>query len=445
MSQTVVGPGARAELVRRIGFVTAASVVVANMIGAGIFTTSGFLARDLASPAALLLVWVVGGILALAGALSYSELGAALPEAGGEYAYLREAYGPLVGFLSGWMSFLIGFSGAIASTALLFAHYLAHFFPAIAPPAAAGIGIAVGLVWVLPLVHVLGVGPGGALQRWLTIAKVVAIVGLLVAGFVLASGSASHFRPTAAAHWGSFPVSLVFVMFAYSGWNAAAYLGGEIRTPGRTLPLALVAGTLLVTVLYLALNCFYLYALPIQDMSGVAAIAERASVPAFGQAATHIVSALVMLAISAATSAMILAGPRVYFAMARDGVFPRFIGAVHPVLGTPARSIVLQSVWVTLLIVFSKSLEALMMWTGFALVIFSALAVMAVFVLRVRRPELPRPYRVPGYPLVPALYVAASVWMGIFALRGRPKESLLGLLTVAIGVPFYWLVRRERR
>ena len=445
MPETAVESAGRPGLLRQIGFVTAASVVVANMIGSGIFTTSGFIARDLGSPVALLLVWAVGGILALAGALSYSELGAALPEAGGEYVYLREAYSPLVGFLSGWMSFLIGFSGAIATTALLFAYYLAHFFPAAAPPRAAGIAIAVALVWVLTLVHVIGVRQGGAMQRFLTFAKVLAIAGLLVAGLLLGKGTTAHFQPAAPATWAAFPVSLVFVMFAYSGWNAAAYLAGEIRNPSRTLPLALVTGTLLVTVIYLALNCFYLYALSIGEMSGVKAIAEKACIPAFGQAATHVVSALIMLAIAAATSAMILAGPRVYYAMARDRVFPRGIAAIHPGFQTPARAIILQSIWITVLIVFWSSLEGLMLYTGFALVIFSALAVLAVFVLRARRPDLPRPYRVPGYPFVPALYVAASAWMGIFTVRDRPKESLLGLLTVAAGLPVYWWMRRNAK
>jgi APA family basic amino acid/polyamine antiporter len=453
-----------AGLVRRLGLFTAASVVVANVVGSGIFTTSGYLARDLSNPVALLLVWLAGGILALAGALSYSELGAAMPEAGGEYVYLREAYSPLVGFLSGWMSLFIAFSGAIASTALLFSHYLSHFIPAVEPQAIRwsavwsaltawhsisalwqlvppGIGVAIGLVWVLAIVHITGLGPGGAVQRLLTSANIACIVLVVIAGFALGTGSVSHIRSGGPAVWGAFPVSLVFVMFAYSGWNAAAYLAGEIHDPGRTLPRALVLGTLVVAVLYLGLNCFYLYALPIDQMAGVAAVAERASVNAFGPVATHLVAVVVMLAIAGCTSAMVLAGPRVYYAMARDGVFPQSIAAVSPRFRTPARSIILQSVWTTILILFWSSLERLIVYTGLALVVFSAMAVLAVFVLRVRRPDLPRPFRVPLYPVVPGLFVLASIWMAVFTLRGRPKESLLGLLTVAAGVPFYFLLR----
>lgn len=430
-------------LERRIGLFTAASVVVANVIGSGIFTTSGFIARDVADPRGLLLVWLIGGILAFAGALSYSELGAAMPEAGGEYVYLREAYSPLVGFLSGWMSFFIGFSGAIASTALLFTDYLAHFLPAVKPPGAPGIAVAVALVWAFAAVHAAGVGPGGLLQRVLTVVKVASIGGLIVVGIGLGEGTVSHFSASGPANWSAIPVSLVFVMFSYSGWNAAAYLAGEIRDPSRVLPRALLLGTAIVTVLYLGLNVFYLYALPIEEMAGVTAVAEKASVFALGQTATNFVTAIVMLAIAASTSAMVLAGPRVYYAMARDRVFPGGLDAVHPRFRTPARAIILQSVWTTLLIFFFKHVEKLMLYTGFALVIFSSLAVLAVFVLRVRRPGMPRPFRVPGYPFVPALFVAASIWMGFFTVRSRPWESLLGLLTVAAGIPVYLWMRRR--
>ena len=437
-------PGTHATLDRRLGPLTATSVVVANVIGAGIFTTSGFIARDLADPVALLAVWVVGGVLALAGALCYSELGAAMPEAGGEYVYLRETYGPLVGFLSGWVSFFIGFSGAIAAVSLAFVHYAAHFFPAVEPPRAAGIALAVGLVWGLAAVHALGVGPGGLFQRMITVASVAAILVLVVAGFWLGTGDTAHFRSAAPATWSNFPVALVFVMFAYSGWNAAAYLGGEIREPARNLPLALLGGTVVVTALYMALNAFYLYALPIPEMAGVQAIAEKASVAAFGQVATHLVTATLLLALAGSVSAMVLAGPRVYFAMARDGVFPRAIATVHPRFHTPVRAIFLQTAWSSVLICFWGSFERLVVYTGFALVVFAALAVLAVLVLRIRRPDLPRPYRVPGYPVVPALFVLVSGWIAIFTLYGRPRESLLGLLTVAAGVPFYLLFRRYR-
>ena len=438
-------PGARTTLDRRLGPLTAASVVVANVIGAGIFTTSGFLARDLADPVALLAVWVVGGMLALAGALSYSELGAAMPEAGGEYVYLRETYGPLVGFLSGWVSFFIGFSGAIAAVSLAFAHYAAHFFPAVEPPRAAGIALAIALVWGLTMVHALGVGLGGLFQRMITVANVSAILVLVVAGFWLGTGDTAHFRSAEPATWRNFPMSLVFVMFAYSGWNAAAYLAGEIREPARNLPLTLLGGTLLVTTLYLALNAFYLYALPIPEMAGVQAIAEKASVAAFGPVATHLVTATLLLALVGSASAMVLAGPRVYFAMGRDGVFPQAIATVHPRFHTPVRAIFLQSAWSSVLIYFWGSFERLIVYTGFTLVVFSALAVLAVPVLRRRRPDLPRPYRVPGYPAVPALFVLVSGWIAVFTLYGRPRESLLGLLTVAAGVPFYLLFRRSRR
>ena len=367
-----------------------------------------------------------------------------MPEAGGEYVYLRETYGPLVGFLSGWVSFFIGFSGAIAAVSLAFAHYAAHFFPAVEPPRVAGIALAIALVWGLTMVHALGVGLGGLFQRMITAATVSAILVLVVAGFWLGTGDTAHFRSAEPAMWSNFPVSLVFVMFAYSGWNAAAYLAGEIREPARNLPLALLGGTVMVTALYLALNTFYLYALPIPAMAGVQAIAEKASVAAFGQVASHLVTGMLLLALAGSVSAMVLAGPRVYFAMARDGVFPQAIATVHPRFHTPARAIFLQSTWCTILICVS-AFESLVVYVSFILVLFAGLAVLGVFVLRARRPDLPRPFRVPAYPFLPALFVAASPVIAVFTFRVYPKESLWGLLTVAAGVPFYLLFRRSRR
>jgi len=429
------------SLARQIGVPTAVAVVIGNMIGSGIFGTSGFMARDLGNPGMLLALWVVGGALALAGALSYSEMGAAMPEAGGEYVYLREAYGPLIGYLSGWTSFFIGFSGAIASAVILFVSYLRHFFPVLDPSAASGKAAALITLWLFTAIHCAGVRPGGLVQRLLTAGKVVAIGGLVLAGFFLGKGSTTNFQSSGPSE-GSAAVSLIFVMFAYSGWNAAGYLAGEMRDPQRSVPRSLLAGTLAVTVLYLGVNVMYMYALPIPEMSGVIAIGEKASVALFGAGATHVVSAILALSVLASASAMVLAGPRVYWAMAMDGVFPRSLAAVHPVYGTPLRAIVLQSAWTSVLIV-SGTFEQLLVYAGFILTVFLALAVGGLIVLRIRQPNLPRPFRVPMYPWLPAAYVAFSAWIAIFTLRGRPKESLYGLLTVALGIPFYFLRSRN--
>jgi APA family basic amino acid/polyamine antiporter len=301
--------------------------------------------------------------------------------------------------------------------------------------------VALASLWSLTAVHVSGLGAGGTMQRVLTTSTVIAIVTLIVAAFAFGHGSTANFASSAPAH-GSVAVSLIFILYAYSGWNAAAYLAGEIRDPRRSIPAALIAGIAIVTVLYVAMNAMYIYALPIAAMSGVLPIAEKASVAMFGPFAAHLVAAILALALLGSVSAMVVAGPRVYFAMARDGLFPRGIGVLHPSHGTPARAIVLQSGWASVLIVFFGAFEPLVVYAGFAITVFTAMAVAALIVLRVRRPDAPRPFKVPGYPWTPAAYVAVSIWIVTFTTLARPTETMLGMLTVAAGVPFYFCSRR---
>jgi len=451
----------RLGLLRNVGLLTATSVVIANVIGGGIFTTPGFLARDLGSPSAVLGIWVLGAILALAGALSYSELGAAFPEAGGEYVYLREAYGGFWGYVNGWICFFASFSAPIAAACIGFAAYLSHFAPALGLDnvlasvhwgswhwqLSAGHLVALLYLWALTLVHVSGVRESGQFQSALTVGKVVALTVLVVAGLVAGRGDWNHFHagpegilPAAALH--NWPVSLIFVLYSYSGWNAAAYLAGEVRDPGRTIPRALLTGTACVTILYLGLNMMFLYALPITEMSGVLQIGEKASQALFGPVATHFVAAIMAVSILASASAMILAGPRIYFAMASDGVFPKRMASVHSRYGSPASSIMLQSLWASVLLL-SGTFEQLIVYSGFLLVLFSALAVAAVIVLRIKRPELHRPFRVPLYPFTPLLFVGFSAWILYFTIRDRPTESLLGIATALAGVPLYYYWRRR--
>ncbi|MBI3933700.1 MAG: amino acid permease [Acidobacteria bacterium] len=453
----------RPELLRAIGVFTATCVVVANVIGVGIFTTPGFLARDMGSPLALLGIWVLGAILAFAGALSYSELGTAFPEAGGEYVYLREAYGPMWGYLSGWTSFFAGFTAPIAAACIGFSAYLSHFAPHLSPEnvlwsipfgswewrLSGGQVAALLALWVLSLAHISGAQRGGKLQVVLTVGKTAAIVALIVFGLALGSGDWEHLRSAPQGllpeqAFRNIPVSLIFVLYCFSGWNAAAYLAGEIRQPHRNIPLALLAGTVTVTVLYIGLNVLFLYALPISEMSGVLQIGEKASVALFGPVATHLVAAMMALSILASASAMVLAGPRVYFAMAVDGLFPKKLAGVHAQFQSPAASIVFQSAWTSVLIL-TGTFEQLIVYSGFVLVLFSSLAVASVMVLRWRRPELHLPYRVPLYPYTPLVFVGFSLWILLFTLQGRPMESLLGIATVLLGLPLYFYWRRLSR
>lgn len=441
-------------LLRRVTAFTAGCVIVSNMIGTGIFGTTGFMARDLGHPIIILLLWALGGGLAFLGALCYCELGTAMPRAGGEYVYIREAYGPLLGFLSGWTSLTIGFSAAIAAIAHLFAIHLQQLFPAMVPPDGTDVSwpyylshsksIGLVMVWALTLVHVAGVGAGGFVQRLLTIVKVGAIV-LLVAGAVcfgqghvdrlVTSDVAPSFTFSAAL------VSLLFVTFSYSGWNAAGYIAGEMIDPQRSILRATVWATACVTVLYLALNVMYLYAMPMTHLAAdpIEPIAHKAAAAMFGQAAGRWITAMLCVSILGAASAMIWAGPRVYYSMALDGVFPAMFAGTTASAATPARSILLQSTWVSVL-VLSGTVEELVLYAGFVILVFTALAVGAVPLLRIRRPHLPRAYRVRPYPIVPIAYLVISVAVMWAAIKVRPTESLWGIVTVLTGVPcyYYW-------
>jgi APA family basic amino acid/polyamine antiporter len=431
-----------------VGAFTAACVLVSNVIGSGIFTTTGFLARDLGDPHLILTLWLIGAGLALAGAMCYSELGAAFPQVGGDYVYLREAYGPAAGFLSGWASFTVGFAAAIAAASVSFASYLLHLTIGSEPGLLVKL-LALGLVWALTGVHLAGVGPGGMLQRVLTVSKVGTIVALIGGAVFFGSGSWEHLRapapaPPPAPMPGATLVALVFVMYAYSGWNVAGYIAGEIREPARALPRTMIGGTLFVGAIYLALNLVYVYALPVAALAEapVLPVVQKTALALFGPASTGIVVGLLCLSIAAAASAMIWAGPRVYYAMARDGIFPRLFAELGRKGRAPMKAILLQSGWASVLIV-TGSFEQLVIYSGLVLTTFSALTVGAVMVLRLKRPDLPRPYRVPAYPFVPALYMLTCLLIVGATVLQRPVEALWATGTILGGAPLYCILGRR--
>jgi len=441
----------RTELPRRIGGFTASCLLVSNVVGSGIFTTTGFMARDLGHPWLILAIWLIGALLALAGALSYSELGTALPVAGGEYAYLRRAYGPLIGFLSGWTSFTVGFSAAIAAGAMSFAAYLLQIAPFQSENGPLSTGIALTLIWIVTGFHLAGVGSGGFLQRLLTILNIGAILVLVVGVLMLGKGNWTNLSlsaPDVTPDFGAMMVSLIFVTYAYSGWNAAAYVAGEIVDPERTIPRAMIGGTLFVGLLYLVVNGIYLYALPVTELGQppILPVANKVAAAMLGPTGTLLVTVLLSLSIAGAVSAMVWAGPRVYYAMACDGVIPAYFSNTAGLSGTPSNAIVLQSLWASVLIL-SGTFERLVIYSGVILAAFSALAVGSLMVLRRRCPELGRPYRVPFYPLVPLCYVVLSATIAIYGLIERPIEAGLGLATVLAGVPLYllWVQVRGRQ
>lgn len=447
MQQATTSPDPSA-LPRRIGWFTAGCVLVSNVVGSGIFTTTGFMARDLGRPGLILLIWLIGGVIALAGALSYSELGTALPVAGGEYVYLHRAYGPFVGFLSGWTSFTVGFSAAIAAGAVSVAAYLLQLFHFGDEGGLSSSAIALAALWSVTGFHLAGVGAGGALQRTLTVLKVGAILTLIAAGLIIGQGTWAHLTVTPVPPFpgiGPCVVSLMFALYAYSGWNAAAYLAGEIADPDRTIPRAMVGGTLVVTSLYLILNGFYFYALSVADLAEppLLPVADKVAVALLGPAAARLVTAMLCLSIMGAVSAMVWAGPRVYYAMAQDGLIPSLFGKTAGREHTPISAILLQSLWASVLIL-SGSFEQLVIYSGTVLMIFSALAVGAVPLLRWQEPDLPRPYCTPLYPFVPGFFILVSILVVGNALYERPVEGGLGIATVLAGTPLYLVWQRVR-
>ncbi len=450
------------SLRRELTVTNGTAIVVANMIGSGIFGITGFLAGDLGKPYWVVGIWLAGAVVALAGCLCYSELAVNLPRSGGEYVYLREAWGPAWGFLSGWISFFAGFAAPIAAAALLFSEYLAHFYPALSPSSVTGLTLyskwihagsgnllAIGVVAVFAVVNIVGIRFAGKVQNLLTGFKIGILGAFLALAFLLGKGSASHFSAQAVrtSHHSlgaQFAVSLIFVMFAYSGWNAAAYVAEEMKSPERTLPASLVAGTLIVAAFYFALNVAFIYALPLEAMKGVERIGAAAAAALFGGKGGDFFSAVMSVGLLSTVSAMTIVGPRVYYAMAQDGCFFSGAARVHARWGTPIQAILWQSL-ATVLMILTGSFESLLYYIGFALVLFAALAVVGMVRLR-QRPGWRRLRAASwGYPLVPAVFVGASAWMLCYTMALRPKESGLGLLTLVAGMLVYrWFFRPRR-
>lgn len=443
-----------------LGLLSATMLVVGNTIGVGIFTTSGVMAEQLPSPGLMLLVWVLGGVLSLAGALAWAELAAAFPFAGGEYIYLREAFGPFWGFLCGWAAFVASFSGSIAVLAIALADYVVGVLSptlVVGPLvnfSSWGLSVSVGwnqllgilLVWVFSLLNYRGLHLGSWTQNLLSLSKLMAIVILVVAGFCWGKGSWAHFSPL--FPWGetggvvsAVGLALIPVMFTYSGWNAAAYIASEVRHPEKTLPQALAWGTVITISVYLALNVLYLYASPVVALRGAVRVGELTAGALFGPTATWVISFLIALSIASAFNVMVLTGSRIYFAMAADGVFFSRAAALHPRFHTPGNALLLQAVWTSLLIL-SGTFEQLLTYATIIIVSISAFTVSAVFALRRSRTDLARPYQVWGYPWLPVLYVVGAVGIFVNALWEQPTECLLGVGLCAAGVPAYLWWRR---
>jgi APA family basic amino acid/polyamine antiporter len=431
------------SLLRALGLWDTTAIVMGIMIGSAIFIVPAEVTREVGSERAALGVWVISGLLSLFGALSFAELAAMLPQAGGQYVYLREAYGHLVSFLCGWTFFLAVQSGGISTVAVGFAQYLADFFPI--HPGQQKLAASLAIV-VLTAINYRGVREAGWVQSVLTGAKVGAMVAIVALGFALVHGPVySTVRLPTPAGWGflsSFGVAMVAALWAYDGWNNGTFAADEVRNPERNLPLGLILGTAAVMVIYILLNLVYYHVLPLLTVAQSPRVAAEAGIRLFGRGGAHWVTLAIIVAMLGCVNGMILAGARVYYAMARDGLFFRWCGNVHPRFRTPHLSLLFQAAWAVLLVLLG-TYEQLFTYVIFAGWIFYALTVLAVIILRRKRPDLRRPYRVSGYPFVPAAFLIAAACFILNTLLARPLEAGIGCGIVALGIPAYWLWKRR--
>jgi basic amino acid/polyamine antiporter, APA family len=420
---------------RTIGFVTASSIVIANIIGTGIFTSLGFQLADIQSGFPLLMLWIIGGITALCGALCYGELSAALPRSGGEYHFLSKIYHPALGFMAGFVSATVGFAAPIALAAMAFGKYFVGVFDVGSP-----VVLSFVVVWVVTLFHLQNLQIGSAFQNVWTIVKLLLIGALIAAGFLVEPKQEITFLPqtsdTVSIFGGAFAVALVYVMYSYSGWNASSYIIGEVKKPEKNVPRSLLAGTLIVITAYVLLNAIFLATTPQEEMRGQLEVGLIAGKHIFGANGGRVAGAIICLGLVSAISSMTWIGPRVSMSMGEDHWLLRLLGRKNP-HGIPANAIVLQVLIVNVLLL-TRSFESVVQYTQFSLLLCSLFTVLGVMVLRATRPEIARPYRVWAYPLPPIIFAVITLWMMFYLLRSKTIESLAGLATALIGLLLYF-------
>jgi len=439
-------------LARKLGWISVVAIIIADMVGTGIFTTSGLVMENISSPKLLIVLWAIAGIIALTGALSYAELSTAMPYAGGEYLYLTRLFHPSLGFLSGWISFIVGFSAPLAAVAIGMSEYLMEAFPSlIINELLFGIsgklfikkGIAVFVIVVFTLLHLQGLKSGTKIHNLLTLLKVLLILGLIILGFSLGNGSFAHFEQPGNTVFNlkgmkDVGLSVVWIMFAYTGWNAAAYISAEVKNPAKNLPRALLIGTGVVILLYVLLNVIFIYALPPTDMEGVISIGGLAVKALFGSVYGQVFSLIIAIILISTISSLIIIGPRVYYAMAQNGHFFKFAARVNK-KGVPAFSIVVQGI-VAIIIALLGAFDQILTYMGLTLSIFPILAVLGVFKLRKQNLSV---YRAPFHPLIPGFFILANLLIVVLVFAERPAESLFAVGTIAIGIPLYLFFRNK--
>ncbi|MFL6352794.1 MAG: APC family permease [Bryobacteraceae bacterium] len=450
------------SLLRVLGVWSAIAIVIGTVIGSGVFLVPSAMIQHVGSVRNLFIVWIVAGVLSLFGALTYAELAAALPEAGGEYVYLSEAYGPFWGFLYGWTQFWVAKSGSIATLAAGFYTYLTVFIPVLSStvctvPLRIGPGgtlleihygqlIAIALILVLAGVNYVGVRSGGNVQVFVTVVKMLLIAGIVLIGLSSGRGDFSHFtmRVSSVGGMAGFFAAMVSALWAYDGWNNVSMVSSEIREPQRNLPRALILGTSAVIATYLALNLAYFYVLAPAQVASSRRVAGDMMLSLYGNAASRAVAVAVMISIFAALNGSILSGARVPYAMARDGLFFRYAARVDPKYKTPGHAVIMLCLW-SCIVVLSGWFDDLYNFVIFGSWILYGMTALSVIVLRRKRPDLARPYRVIGYPLVPVLFTGVAALLLFSTLQTRPRESLMGLGLMGLGIPFYFFWKKQAR
>ena len=456
-------------LIRQLNLFDSTMMLMGIIIGSGIYMTTGDIAQHIPSAGLLLLAWIVGGLLALFGALSFAELGAAMPDAGGQYIYLKEAYSPLWGYLFGWMLFFVAMGGSIATLGAGFARYVGFFLPALATDnvlfqkelhlfgathlysLSVGHFVAIAAILVLSFFNYIGVVFGKWIQNIITVIKIGTLLLFITLGLTIGKTTSIDFTinpeniPITKLITG-FTVALIAVFWAYDGWHNLNYITGEIKNPQRNLPLAIILGTFLIMLLYLMMNYVYLLAMPAADMAGVERIAEHTGAILFGENAAAWISAAVLISVFGALNGAIFVAPRVYYAMAKDGLFFQKIAKIHPRFRTPTFAIIIQAIWASLL-ALSGTFDQLYTYTIFATILFAIATVIAVFTMRKTHPDMLRPYKTWGYPVVPLIFILACTGICINTLIDQSTRvpSIAGLGFVALGIPvyYYWKTKQK--
>jgi len=436
---------------RGFGLSTSTYVVIASMVGTGILVSPGYMMASLRNYPLIFGLWVLGGLLAICGALCVAELAAALPRAGGEYVYLREAYGPMPAFLSGWTSFFLGFSAPLAVASYIAALYLLTPFGLAEEESGHIIKVTAAIIIVaITLPNLIGHRQSIWVQNLTTMLKLGLFVVLVAAAFLFGGGRLANIiegQSIGKAGLGTVAMQFFYVMFAYTGWNAASYLAGEVKNPGKTLPRSLLLGAGLVILLYLALNLVFAYAVPLAEVGfeNAERVPQLAVENIFGPRASSVFSVVLGLTFLATVSAFIITGPRVYYAMAKDRLFPSVAGRISTKGRIPVYAMLAQSTC-AIIIMFLTNFRDLYKYASVGLSLFAMLFIGAVYVLRWRRPEMERPFRVPGYPVVPAIFMVVTLFMAVFAFMQWPKPSIFSLGSILAGIPVYyaWLLVRRR-